>query len=69
MDLIKDAMKLLQQSGVKGIPPKWKPHKLSGNYSDNWECHVLPDLLIIWYQVDISGVITMVRAGTHSDLF
>ncbi|MCL6267125.1 type II toxin-antitoxin system YafQ family toxin [Flagellimonas myxillae] len=62
-------LKALQLKGVKGIPQKIKPHKLSGRYSDNWECHIKPDLLIIWIQIESPKVIKLVRIGSHSDLF
>ncbi len=69
IDLIKDVVKLLAKHGTGGIPQKMKPHKLTGNYKGNWECHLLPDLLIIWFQIDDKGIIRLVRAGTHFDLF
>jgi len=59
----------LQKDGIDGIDQKYKPHKLKGNYSDCLECHVLNDLLLIWMQDDELKRITLVRTGTHSDLF
>ncbi len=56
------------QSGEK-LPDKLKPHKLSGNYADCWECHIKPDWLLIWKQNDPAKEIQLVRTGTHSDLF
>ena len=48
---------------------KYKPHKLSGNYTGLWECHIKPDWLLI-YNIDYSTKeITFIRTGTHSDLF
>ncbi len=69
LDIVRDVVKLLQTGGVSSLPEKMHPHKLSGNYSGTWECHILPDLLIIWFQLDDEGVIRLIRAGTHSDLF
>ncbi len=51
------------------VPNKYKPHKLIGNYSDHWECHIKPDWLLIWFIDDENKEITLVRTGTHSDLF
>ncbi len=62
-------LKTLEISGVDGIPPNMKPHKLVGEYKDNWECHIKPDLLIIWIQIESPNVIKLVRIGSHSDLF
>lgn len=62
-------LKELQLNGAKGIPKIMKPHKLVGKYKDNWECHIKPDLLIIWLQYESPNVIRLVRVGSHSDLF
>ncbi len=62
-------LKVLKEKGVSGIPKEMKPHKLKGNYKDNWECHIKPDLLIIWYQIEYPQTIRLVRIGSHSDLF
>lgn len=50
MFLLKEAMSLLAQTGT--LPPKYKPHKLTGNYKDCWECHLRPDWLLVWKQND-----------------
>lgn len=62
-------LKLLQEKGVKGIAGSMKPHRLSGKYKNNWECHIKPDLLIIWIQIEDPKTINLVRIGSHSDLF
>ena len=59
----------LSAVGVEGLPKKNNSHRLKGEYKDNWECHVLPDLLLIWIQVDEDLVIKLVRLGSHSELF
>lgn len=67
--LIARVLKQLQVDGVKGIAAQMKPHRLKGNYADNWECHVKPDLLIIWFQIESPKEIRLIRVGSHSDLF
>lgn len=67
--LTRSVLKLLQEKGVKGVEASMKPRKLSGIYKDNWECHIKPDLLIIWLQFESPNVIKLVRIGSHSDLF
>jgi mRNA interferase YafQ len=62
-------LKLLQENGHKAIPELMRPHKLKGEYKDNWECHIKPDLLIIWFQIEDPKTIRLVRIGSHSDLF
>ncbi|WP_374441775.1 type II toxin-antitoxin system YafQ family toxin [Epilithonimonas sp.] len=53
----------------RNLPPKFNPHKLSGSYSGLWECHIKPDWLLIWEQADEIRLITLIRTGSHSDLF
>jgi len=60
---------LLEKDGAAGIDKKYHPHKLSGNYKDNWEAHIKPDVLIIWFEITNENEIILVRAGSHSDLF
>lgn len=59
----------LAVKGVKGLHKKYKAHKLSGNYSENWECHIKSDLLIIWIELTDNMKILLIRIGSHSDLF
>ncbi|MBA4747025.1 MAG: type II toxin-antitoxin system YafQ family toxin [Muricauda sp.] len=68
-DLVVKVLKLLKKEGVLGIPKEMRPHRLHGRYKDNWECHIKPDLLIIWIQIDADNVISLVRVGSHSKLF
>jgi mRNA interferase YafQ len=49
------------------VPQSYKPHKLSGNYTNCWECHIKPDWLLIWEIDQIS--VNLIRTGKHSDLF
>lgn len=49
------------------LPPKYRNHPLSGEYRDHWECHVEPDWLLIYLKSKTT--LTLVRIGTHSDLF
>lgn len=62
-------LKKLEKGGVSEIPQSMVPHKLKGNYKDNWECHIKPDLLIIWFQMESPDVIKLIRIGSHSELF
>ena len=67
--LVKQTLIILNLKGVKGIPAQMKPHRLKGNYKNNLECHIKPDLLIIWLQIETPKIIKLVRIGSHSDLF
>ena len=50
------------------IPAQYRPHPLTGNYRGHMECHVENDSLLIWYDAE-SDTITLVRFGSHSELF
>lgn len=67
--LVRELIKLLSEKGTLGVPKNMRPHKLKGNHANNWECHIKPDLLIIWFQIESPKSIRLVRLGSHSDLF
>ena len=51
------------------LETKYKDHKLTGELNDWRECHVQPDILLI-YNIDQNNkVIDLWRIGSHSDLF
>ncbi|MDR2204873.1 MAG: type II toxin-antitoxin system YafQ family toxin [Flavobacteriaceae bacterium] len=66
-DKLEEALKLLRKDGK--LPAKYKPHVLKGRYKGLWECHIQSDWLLIWDQQDTIRLITLIRTGTHSDLF
>jgi len=66
---IQKTIAFLADNGHDAIPKNMRPHKLVGNYSGNWECHILPDLLLIWDQTENPNEIYLIRIGSHSDLF
>ena len=68
-DITFEVLEILKTKGIKGLPVKMKAHKLSGNYNKNWECHIKPDLLIIWIQIESPVTIKLIRLGSHSDVF
>ena len=58
-----------QLSDGKKLDPKFKDHKLSGEYEGKRECHIEPDFLLI-YQINEKEIILyLVRVGSHSELF
>ena len=67
MELLKKAIRLLELEGR--LPQSFRPHKLSGNFSGTWECHLKPDWLLIWEQNDTELLLLFTGTGTHSDLF
>jgi mRNA interferase YafQ len=49
------------------LDAKYKDHELTGNWSHFRECHIKPDLLLIYKTNDFE--LQLARLGTHSDLF
>jgi mRNA interferase YafQ len=47
---------------------KHRDHALSGNWKDHRECHLKPDLLLIYKKPD-DHTLRLVRIGSHSELF
>lgn len=59
---------LLKLKFGEPIPQEYRPHKLTGQYKGCMECHVESDFLLIW-QDESTGIIYLVRLGSHSELF
>jgi mRNA interferase YafQ len=59
------AVELLAEQGR--LPPAYSPHKLSGEWSGVWECHIEPDWLLIY--IVTSEEVLLIRTGTHAELF
>jgi mRNA interferase YafQ len=49
------------------IAEKYRDHPLSGEWRDHRDCHVRPDLLLI-YSKPNADVLRLVRLGSHSEL-
>lgn len=64
--LIETAVDILAANGK--LPASYKPHKLHGNYEGVWECHILPDWLMLWLQDDDKFTLLLLDNGTHSEL-
>lgn len=67
MEELKQVVKLLEETGT--LPPKYKPHRLKGDWHGRWECHIRPDWLLIWHQNNNELTLLMLATGSHSDLF
>lgn len=46
---------------------KFRDHPLSGNWKNYRDCHVRPDLVLIYRKLD-PDVLELVRLGSHSEL-
>lgn len=51
------------------LPEKYADHPLVGNYNGYRECHVKPDVLLIYRADSIQKILYLARLGSHSELF
>ena len=53
------------------LPIYYRDHELKGDYKGARECHIRPDWLLIYEKSDTNDlkIITLIRTGSHSDLF
>lgn len=49
------------------LKPRHHDHALSGEWSDHRDCHVKPDLILIYQKPD-DDTLRLVRLGSHSEL-
>jgi len=52
----------------KALPKRAQDHALLGDWATYRECHVKPDLLLIYKKTD-QDILRLARIGTHSSLF
>jgi len=58
-------VKLLAEN--KLLPRHKHDHALTGNWNDHRDCHIRPDLILIYRKPDAS-ILELVRLGSHSKL-
>ena len=49
------------------LKPRHYDHALTGDWKDHRDCHIRPDLVLI-YQKPAVGTLRLVRLGSHSEL-
>jgi len=64
--LVSEVVSLLIEDSI--LPAKNRDHGLGGEWGDHRECHLKPDLLLIYRKPD-AEVLQLVRMGSHSELF
>jgi len=50
------------------LPEKCRDHALTGNWAGYRECHLKPDLMLIYCKRD-ANTLGLARLGSHSELF
>ena len=65
-----DALKpvLVALATDKALDAKCRDHDLIGDWAGYRECHIKPDLLLIYRKSD-SDTLRLARLGSHSELF
>jgi mRNA interferase YafQ len=55
-------------SGLE-LANEYKDHTLTGEWNNYRECHIAPDLLMIYRVMEVVKELQLVRLGSHSELF
>ena len=63
-------LKLVVKALVNDRPleQRYRDHNLSGNWFGYRECHIKPDLLLIYRKMDVC-TLRLARLGSHNELF
>ncbi|MES3009741.1 MAG: type II toxin-antitoxin system YafQ family toxin [Pseudomonadota bacterium] len=54
-------------AGDQTLEPRHRDHALTGEWKDHRDCHVKPDLVLIYRKPD-DATLQLVRLGSHSEL-
>ena len=54
-------------AGDQPMPRRYFDHPLGGEWSDHRDCHIRPDLILIYRKPD-DTTLELVRLGSHSEL-
>lgn len=66
--LDRDLLALVKQLAAdKSLSKKHCDHSLTGEWKDHRDCHIRPDLILI-YRKSTSKILELVRLGSHSQL-
>jgi len=59
---------LVALANDRPLEPRHRDHDLSGDWASYRECHVKPDLLLIYRKPD-AVTLRLARLGSHSEIF
>jgi len=66
-ELLKKVILLLAKDKI--LDEKYKDHKLTGNFNHLRECHIKPDLLLVYKKDNDILELALVQVGNHNSLF
>lgn len=49
------------------LEPRYRDHALTGEWKDHRDCHIKPDLVLIYQKPD-ADILRLARIGSHSEL-
>ncbi len=72
--MTKEGLALIDEVVIKlacgqSLAPHHKDHKLTGKYKEFRECHIKPDLLLMYRIYDEILELYLAQVGSHSELF
>ena len=66
-EIVKKVINRLAKDEI--LEPKYKDHPLKGDYLGFRDCHVKPDLVLIYSKKKDALLLTAFRINSHSELF
>lgn len=60
---------ILKLANDESLEPNYKDYKLSGKYEGFRECHILPNLLLIYQKQESLLILSRIALGSHSEVF
>lgn len=67
MTVLTNVINILARGEI--LPERYKNHPLKGNLKGYYDCHVLPDLVLIYKIEKEKLILLLFDIGTHSNLF
>lgn len=70
---IEDVIKINETVNIlargEKLPERYHDHALKGDWEGHRECHIKPDLLLIYRIFEDVLILELIDTGSHSDLF
>lgn len=70
---IEDVIKINETVNIlargEKLPERYRDHALKGDWEGHRECHIKPDLLLIYRIFEDVLILELIDTGSHSDLF
>ena len=68
VELAKDFVNIVETLAKdRPLANRYRDHALTGDWKDHRDCHVKPDLVLIYRKLD-EEILQLIRLGSHSEL-